>query len=225
MCVAEQRELRLRGALSKISPRAFTLIELVVVAALVVLLASLLLPALKRAKARAARIHCTCNLKQVGMAFKTWSLDYSNNFPMQLRTNPAGLLRGSPAADVFRYFQVMSNELSTPIVLLCPADTRSRAPDFGAGFSNTNISYFVGLDATDGQPQMFLAGDRNLSNGAPVPNGIMELRTNSVVQWTRELHRDCGQVLLADGSVEQLNNSNLTLSVQNSGGTNHLAIP
>ena len=53
--------------------RAFTLIELVVVIVVVAILAACLVPALARTRPQAQRIACANNLKQVGLAFRTWA--------------------------------------------------------------------------------------------------------------------------------------------------------
>lgn len=184
--------------------RAFTLIELLVVISVVAILAALLLAALPtNSEPKAIRIHCVNNLKQVGLAFRLWSDDGGDKFPTAYSTNQGGTLEYIATGDVFRHFQLLSNELATTKILACPADKRQPSPGF-TSLSNSNISYFVGVDAEETMPRMILTGDRNIAtNGVPIKSGLVLIKSNAVLSWTTEMHVECGNLGIADGSVQK----------------------
>ena len=205
---------------------AFTLEELLAIIAVAFVLVALAVPALAKARAKSRNISCNCRLKQIGLSFRIFANDHGDAFPMTVSTNKGGSMEYASAGEVFRHFRAMSNELSTPKVLVCPADTRTAARSFAA-LSNVNISYFVGLDAADTFPQMLLAGDRNLTtNGVPVGTGLLVFATNVSLVWTTAMHKNSGNAVLGDGSVQPFTNPRLQDQAAHSGeATNRLLIP
>ena len=210
---------------SQNSRGAFTLIGLLVIIAVVAILAAMLLPALAKAKQRAQRINCVNNLKQCGLAARIWSGDHTDQYPMAVSNSLGGTLDWVAEGNAFRHFQVMSNELSTPKILICPADSRQQASAF-ALLNNQNLSYFVGLDATESKPQMLLAGDRNITNGLAPLHTILKLPPNQPAGWTDAIHFKVGNIGFADGSVQQLTTTGLQSQLKHTDDSaNRIALP
>ncbi|MDB6126044.1 MAG: hypothetical protein JWQ71_5037 [Pedosphaera sp.] len=214
--------------------RAFSAMDLLLMLAGIGFLFVVVMPSLVPRKHHGSvRIQCVNNLKQNGIAFRIWADDNGDLYPMQYRVKDFDGPSYANEKQMFIYFQSMSNELSNPKMVRCPEDDkRAASTNFTTDFNSSRVSYFVGLDANGTNAANLLAGDRNITSGIAPKNGMLEIATNQViwtnqtVAWTKKIHKNAGNILFADGHVEQLTSSKLREALLRSGmATNRLVFP
>jgi prepilin-type N-terminal cleavage/methylation domain-containing protein len=213
----------------------FTLIEVLVVIAIITVLIALFLSSFASTRDRSPQVQCMNNLRQLGTAFRLWADDNNGFYPMHyagntnypmlnLATSWLGYTRDY--ADAHMYFKAMSNELSTPKLLVCSQDKRTAATNF-LSLQASNVSYFVGLDAFESNANMLMAGDRNMIvNSNLVEMGLVNVTISDRVVWSTAIHNESGDVTLADGSVQKFSNSQLQRHLSITGtNENRLVFP
>lgn len=124
---------------------AFTLIELLVVIAIIAILAGMLFPLLARSKEQARRMHCTNNLRQIGLGIMMYRDDHGDRPPLYL-VNPTNKTYGFPGGNQ-PYLEKGYVENTNSFI--CASDrTRGRIPiDLGweyFGDFTTSYAYHLG---------------------------------------------------------------------------------
>lgn len=209
---------------SRSTARGFTLIELLVVIAIIAILAGMLLPALSRAKSKTQRLACANNLKQVGLAMRLWADNNEGKYPWKVDQSQGGTKpNGTDNAWVNRQFSVVSNELASTKILLCPKDLRRVPATNFAAIALTNVSYALCNEADEKRPRVMLATDRNLSGfdftGLPDNINCFILTSPDTGARTAKWRKgachgaNSGTVALSDGSVHQFNDARLVETI------------
>jgi hypothetical protein len=210
----------LKGMQTRRANAGLTVIEVSVIIAAGGIILILWLSALQRGTRR-WRDPCIYNLKQIGLATRIFATDHGDKFPSELSTNFGGCAELVTEHDPLAYyFRCLAPYLLSPTQLVCFADSRKPAESWRS-LQHGNVSYFIGWSASEMNPLSLLAGDRTI---APRTGWVWALSNHPVV-WQPGLHVGRGNVVLGDGSVQQLSGNRLNNFLGESATTNRLRIP
>lgn len=176
-----------------------SVIEVLVIAAVLAALIGIFIRPAGLADTRRARAACMENLKNIGLAARIFAVDHDNLMPGQV------LLSRTPQPSqitIADYYRTFSNNLAG-VPLWCPSEKRSRPEPSQANVESSNTSYFASLTASMTNAASFQAGDRNLLIDAlPAQSGLSIMTRDKNIAWSHEIHNGMGNILASDGSVQ-----------------------
>jgi prepilin-type N-terminal cleavage/methylation domain-containing protein len=208
------------------SIKAFTLLELLAVV-VVIVIAAMMIPAMLGIRAKASRVYCANNLKNVGLAYRIFATDSNDRFPFEISTNAGGTLE--LRSNIVAQFMVLSNELATPFTIICPERNPPIVParDF-SHLSNSNIGFFINLSAIQTHTNWLLSGDSGFElqqTSSPLPQST--IITNPSFRFPEKFHRDGRPpgYVIADGSVNFFGKRAWSDHQANFQATNEILVP
>jgi prepilin-type N-terminal cleavage/methylation domain-containing protein/prepilin-type processing-associated H-X9-DG protein len=215
--------------------RAFNLIEVLVVVVVLLLLALFLFPSPPGdAKRKAIAVTCLFDLKQDSLALLTWGEEHHNALPWNVPSKNGGTM-DLAATDVSSQFRAVSNLVAQPRMFYCSSDRSRRPAENFKQFADTNVSYFINLDAggmkTSNAPRSVLMGDRSLEvKGRPILSGrVMMIDVGTDLAWGRGVHnvngKPAGNIAFMDGHAERVVGNRLKDVICSQGGTNLFEFP
>ncbi len=138
--------------ISKRNARGFSLVELLVVIAVIALTLAILIPALGKARSAARRLGCASNLRQINMALNMYLDSNENKFPCAedpVSTRPYyWLWMGRGWRSFIEPYLAAGIDANCPSVLLCPQDRMAREKYEGTSYSYS-LSFYHSPEQID----------------------------------------------------------------------------
>lgn len=190
------------------SPRssiaAFSLIELMVVIAIICILASMMLPVFSKAIEKAKRTACINNLKQMGLGGHMSANDNNDKFPSVPGGNSTNMVWNG--TNYLHYARMLKSDTLNPRMLYCPS-----ADTFNPG--GTNCMYSLGVTGVVAYSSYYFRGSKQGSPGRAQRGAsrvlISDYETKEpfqVGEWYAQSHKTGKNVLRADGSAGFIRN-------------------
>jgi prepilin-type N-terminal cleavage/methylation domain-containing protein/prepilin-type processing-associated H-X9-DG protein len=108
---------------TRVKPRAFTLIEVLVVIAIIGLLAAILFPVFARARENARRTACASNLKQIGLGLLQYLQDFDEKMPASAY---GGVAADSNNSSAYKWMDAIFPYVKSEQIFVCPSDAGAR---------------------------------------------------------------------------------------------------
>lgn len=122
---------------------SFTLVELLIVIAIIAILASLLFPSLKKGMDKVRAISCTSNMKQLGMVFNQYSVDFDGRMPIH-KITATSLAWSNYTRELFTLGYLKESDTSkhyTAAIAICPVNLLLLEVSQGVIASRRNGTY------------------------------------------------------------------------------------